>query len=240
MRLSKSKINEFISCSRKFRYRYIDKIEVPQNEYAHKGSIVHALAENVAKELQKTDNIDSDTITRLINMYYDDSEFDIQEHAASLRQFFIDMLIHEGYTIFGVEEEIYDEEYDLKGYVDIILEDEDGNLSIIDYKSSKKAKSIREYLKELCIYKYLVESKYPDRNVITAGVFFTAVNQYRCTNFVESQKKGSYTNKEDYDSVFDLIDWVRAMIDGGHFNPNRGFLCRYCDYQDYCEQEGGF
>lgn len=240
MRLSKSKINDFLACRRKFKYRYVLGIETPQNVYARKGTVVHELAENVAKELQKMDDIDSSTITRLIDMYYDGSEFDIQEHAESLRQFFIDTLVHEDYTIFGIEEEIYDEEKDLKGFVDIILEDSDGNLNVIDYKSSKSAKGIREFLKELCIYKYLVEKKYPDKKVTTAGIFFTAVNQYRCSNFTETQEKGSYTSKEDYESIFDLIDWIRVMIDNEQFQPERGYLCRFCDYAEECEKEGGF
>lgn len=240
MRLSKSKVNDFLSCRRKFKYRYIDEISVPQNEYAHKGTVVHTLAENVARELQSSDNITSDLVTKLIDMYYDGSEFDIQEHAASLSQFFIDMLIGGGYKIFGIEDEIYDEAYDLKGFVDIILEDQDGNLSIVDYKSSKNPKGIREYIKELCIYKYLVETKYPDRKVSTAGIFFTATNQYRCTNFVETQSKGSYTNEEDYRSVFELMDWIRGMIDDEQFQPNRSYSCKFCDYQEQCEKDGGF
>ena len=49
MRLSKSKINTYLKCPREFKYRYIDEIETPPNEYMALGSDVHLIAENYAK-----------------------------------------------------------------------------------------------------------------------------------------------------------------------------------------------
>ena len=49
MRLSKSKINTYLKCPREFKYKYIDEIETPPNEYMALGSDVHLIAENYAK-----------------------------------------------------------------------------------------------------------------------------------------------------------------------------------------------
>lgn len=38
MRMSKSKINTYLKCPREFKYRYIDEIEMPPNEYMALGS----------------------------------------------------------------------------------------------------------------------------------------------------------------------------------------------------------
>lgn len=244
MRLSKSKIMTFLRCRRKFKYQYIDKIPDKSNDYAKKGLAVHAIAEECAKRFQNIDNITSkeiDVIADDVHVDYvkNDGTYDVAEHVASLKQFFFDILIDGEYTIVGVEEEIYDEEYDLKGIVDIVLEDEDGSLSIIDYKSGKP-KGISEFAKELCIYKYLVELEHPGHEVVTAGIFFTSNGAYRCINFTESQSKGAFMTNESYQEIFELIDWIQMMIDNNQFQPERQFLCRYCDYQELCERDGGF
>ncbi|MCI5737812.1 MAG: PD-(D/E)XK nuclease family protein [Methanobrevibacter ruminantium] len=46
--LSKSKINTFIECPRKFKYRYIDEITEEANEYMLLGTEVHEIAEEIA------------------------------------------------------------------------------------------------------------------------------------------------------------------------------------------------
>ena len=51
MTLSKSKINTFIECPRKFKYRYIDEITEEANEYMLLGTEVHEIDEEIAGEL---------------------------------------------------------------------------------------------------------------------------------------------------------------------------------------------
>ena len=53
MTLSKSKINTFIECPRKFKYRYIDEITEESNEYMLLGTEVHEIAEEIAMELME-------------------------------------------------------------------------------------------------------------------------------------------------------------------------------------------
>lgn len=243
MRLSKSKINTFLQCPRKFKYIYIDNYIEPTNEYMELGLIVHKIAEDTAKELQKkmstNNSITVEDISDAIERYTPKTEFDLTIHLESLFDFFSTIFIYNNYQIFSVEGDIYDDQLRLRGIVDIVLENpETHELIIIDYKTGKD-KSIKEYRKELCIYKYLVEQKY-DRHVSAAGIFFTKTNAYRVLNFVETPSKGAYITDEDYDATFELIDWIRYRISIEDFVPIKQYLCNYCYFKDQCDYDGGF
>ena len=56
--LSKSKINTFIECPRKFKYRYIDEITEEANKYMLLGTEVHEIAEEIAIELMEGSEIE--------------------------------------------------------------------------------------------------------------------------------------------------------------------------------------
>ena len=58
MTLSKSKINTFIECPRKFKYRYIDEITEEANKYMLLGTEVHEIAEEIAIELMEGSEIE--------------------------------------------------------------------------------------------------------------------------------------------------------------------------------------
>ena len=140
MMLSKSKINTFLRCPRSFKYIYIDKLEDEIGEAAQIGLNVHEYAENIAKELMNQETITEDLILEIMLKLYpfEEEEFDDDNHAQSLYTFFTDALVEQNYKIFGVEGRVDDEEDQLRGIVDLILEDQEtGELFVIDYKTGK-------------------------------------------------------------------------------------------------------
>lgn len=248
--LSKSKINTFLRCPRSFKYIYIDKLEDEIGEAAQIGLNVHEYAENIAKELMDQEEITENIILNtMLKLYpFDEEEFDDDYHAQSLYTFFTDALIEQNYKIFSVEGRVDDEEHQLRGIVDLVLEDQDTKeLFVVDYKTGK-VKAISNFRLELCIYRKLIEHKYPDRKVTSACIFFTKNASYKGFNFTESQKKGSYVTEEEYDLVFDLVDEIRTLIDNEYSSPHRDDIsknqrysfCRdYCNFYDQCKAEGG-
>ena len=250
MMLSKSKINTFLRCPRSFKYIYIDKLEDEIGEAAQIGLNVHEYAENVAKELMNRDIITESLIFDvMLELYpFNEEEFSDDQHALSLLTFYVDSLIEQNYKIFSVEGRIDDEEHQLRGIIDLVLEDQKtGELFVIDYKTGK-VKAISNFRLELCIYRKLVEYKYPDRKVTSACIFFTKNASYKGFNFAESQKKGSYVTEEEYNLVFDLIDEIRNLIDIEYSSPKRDDIskgqrfsfCRdFCNFYEQCKAEGG-
>ena len=239
MRISKSKINTYKKCPREFKYIYVDSFESEPNEYMQLGLDVHKIAENVGNILKDRSDIVEDDIIDAFERSYIESKFDITKHMENLFFFFKDV-INEGYIIFGVEDYIYDKEHNINGIIDIILEDpDDGDLIIIDYKTSK-SKAITDYRLELCMYRTLIEHKYPSKTVSSAAIFFTKDGNYRGLNFSNDKKKGSYITDEDYQSVFEYIDFVEKQISNEIFPPKKQFLCKYCAFQEQCNNDGGF
>ena len=246
MMLSKSKINTFLRCPRSFKYIYIDKLEDEIGEAAQIGLNVHEYAENIAKELMNQETITEDLILEIMLKLYpfEEEEFDDDNHAQSLYTFFTDALVEQNYKIFGVEGRVDDEEDQLRGIVDLILEDQEtGELFVIDYKTGK-VKAISNFRLELCIYRKLIEHKYPDRKVTSACIFFTKNASYKGFNFTESQKKGSYVTEEEYNLVFDLIDEIRNLIDIEYSSPKRDDISKgqrfsFCSFYEQCKSEGG-
>ena len=162
-------------CPRQFKYIYIDKLKDEVGEAAQIGLDVHEYAENVANELSDQEIITENLILNTMLKLYPFTEEDFYNdyHAQSLYLFFVDALVTQGYKIFGVEGRVDDEDDQLRGIIDLVLEDpETEELFIIDYKTGK-VKSISQFRLELCIYRKLIEHKYPNRKVASACIFFT-------------------------------------------------------------------
>lgn len=238
MKISKSKINTYKKCPREFKYIYIDHLHSEPNQYMQLGLDVHKIAENVGAELKTKEQCTDEDIIEAFENQYIESEFDISKHMENLFFFFKDVL-GSGYKILNVEDDIYDDEYGIRGIVDLVLEDDDGDLIIVDYKTSK-SRPITDYRLELCMYKKLVEFKYTGRTVSSAMIFFTKDGQYRGVNFVNEQEKGSYITDEDYQAVFEYINFIKDKIDNNIFPPKKQFLCNYCSFQEQCNIDGGF
>lgn len=238
MKLSKSAVNSFLKCRREFKYMYIDKLEQQPNEFMRLGTDVHNIAETFIKNI----DMDGDFYEQLIKIYNESgSEFNLKTHLFNLARFY-DEVFHdeeETYTVFSAEEYLYNEDINFSGLCDLILEDEFGDLIIIDYKTGK-SKPIRNYRLELTYYKLLVEKEFPNKKVISAGIVFTKDGGMKFVNFCESQKKGSFVTHADEEATIELLKFIREEIKEENFYAERQFLCDYCAYKEVCEKEGGF
>ena len=234
MTLSKSKINTFIECPRKFKYRYIDEITEEANKYMLLGTEVHEIAEEIAIELIEGNEID-DVFS---NLDYDEK---LEDHIKGLEKFFNDIYSN-GYEIFSAEEFIVDEKSNMNGIVDIVIRNENDELIIFDYKTGQP-RDIGKYKLELCVYKILLESKYPELNVVSAGIYFTSAGAYRIANFesstmdyFKSQSKGDIGDG-DFDYVDAVVDNLYETMDRNYYITKKGYLCRYCFYKEMCDKD---
>lgn len=232
MRMSKSKINTYLKCPREFKYRYIDEIEMPPNEYMVLGSNIHKVAEDYVIRYGDKPQMDIryslDLIAKTLELDVD--EIDI--HLNSLASFFERAFVENDYTLFSQEEYLSDETHNFNGITDIVLENPDGDLIVIDYKTGSSS-SFSKCRRELGYYKMLVESNY-NRNVIAAGIFFTKNNKLRLLYFDENPNKRKYMMQNELDEGLDTLYEVRKNVNEGKFPKNDQFLCRYCTYSDIC------
>ncbi|MDO5860315.1 PD-(D/E)XK nuclease family protein [Methanobrevibacter sp.] len=234
MKLSKSKINSYLKCPLEFKFQYIDEIEVPENKYMALGSDVHLIAEKFTDRFAD-DVEDIDTYNELLKIAYDlDIGYDLTEHIDNLSSFFDEVFVENDYKLFSFEEYLVDEENRFSGICDIILEDENGDLVVIDYKTSKSS-SFSKYRLELCYYKLLVENVY-GRNVSRVGVFFTKNGRLRLLDVCDEENKRKYLNQNEIREAIETFHEVRKSVNNGVFPARRQFLCKYCTYKDICDE----
>lgn len=234
MKLSKSKVNTYLKCPLEFKFQYIDEIEVPKNKYMALGNDVHLVAEKFADKFG--DDLDEvDIRNELLRIAHEENiGYDLTEHIDNLGSFFEEVFIENDYRLFSQEEYLLDEENRFSGICDIILEDKNGNLVVIDYKTSKSS-SFSKYRLELCYYKLLVENVY-GRNVSSVGVFFTKNGRLRLLDICDEDNKRKYLNNDEIREAVDTMHHVRNEINNNNFPAKRQFLCRYCTYKHLCSE----
>ena len=234
MRMSKSKINTYLKCPLEFKFQYIDEIEAEPNKYMILGSDVHLIAEKFADkfgdELEGV-NIENELI-KIMNEL--DIGYDLSSHVNNLGLFFREVFIDNNYKLFSQEEYLHDEVHRFSGICDIILEDENGELVVIDYKTSN-SNTFSRYRRELCYYKLLVENVY-DRNVSSVGIFFTKNGRLRLLDVYEDDNKRKFLNSAEIEDAVDTFYQVRSEVNSGNFYPKRQFLCKFCTYKEKCDE----
>ena len=234
MRMSKSKINTYLKCPLEFKFQYIDKIEAEPNKYMILGSDVHLIAEKFADkfgdELEGV-NIENELI-KIMNEL--DIGYDLSSHVNNLGLFFKEVFIDNNYKLFSQEEYLHDEVHRFSGICDIILEDENGELVVIDYKTSN-SNTFSRYRRELCYYKLLVENVY-DKNVSSVGIFFTKNGRLRLLDVYEDDNKRKFLNSAEIEDAVDTFYQVRSEVNRGNFYAKRQFLCKFCTYKEICDE----
>ena len=234
MRMSKSKINTYLKCPLEFKFQYIDKIEAEPNKYMILGSDVHLIAEKFADkfgdELEGV-NIENELI-KIMNEL--DIGYDLSSHVNNLGLFFREVFIDNNYKLFSQEEYLHDEVHRFSGICDIILEDENGELVVIDYKTSN-SNTFSRYRRELCYYKLLVENVY-DKNVSSVGIFFTKNGRLRLLDVYEDDNKRKFLNSAEIEDAVDTFYQVRSEVNRGNFYAKRQFLCKFCTYKEICDE----
>ena len=233
MKLSKSKVNTYLKCPLEFKFQYIDEIEVPQNKYMALGSDVHLVAEKFAEKF--SDDLDDINIdNELLKIAHDeDIGYDLTEHLDNLGSFFKRIFVENKYKLFSQEEYLIDEDHRFSGICDIILEDENGELIVIDYKTSKSS-SFSKYRRELCYYKLLVENVY-GKTVSQVGVYFTKNDKLRLLEICDEENKRKYLNDDEIKEAVETMYKVRREINNENFPAKRQYLCRFCTYRHICK-----
>ncbi len=235
MKLSKSKVNSYLKCPMEFKFQYIDEIETEPNKYMALGSDVHLIAEKFTDKF-KDDLDDIDIHNELIKLTNElDLGYGLDDHIDNLGLFFKEVFVDGDYKLFSNEEYLLDKKHRFSGICDIILEDENGHLVVIDYKTGNSS-SFSKYRLELCYYKLLVENVY-HRQVSRVGVFFTKNGRLRLLDINDSDNKRKYLSYSEIDEAIHTMYDVRDKINRKEFPRREQFLCRYCTYKNLCKDE---
>lgn len=243
MEWSYSRLISYNQCPYGFYLKYVECNEGESNFYAQYGSFVHKILEKYAKgelTLGLTDYYEENYYSEVtcpappnkfadIGQTYHDKGLDFLEN--------IDLELDE-YKILGVEKKVKFKigKYDMIGYVDLLLKDKDGNLTIVDHKSgsikitktgllSKTSEEhFKSYKRQLYLYsiaiinefgvkpKYLKWNLFKDRKYIQ----------------IEFDDKGFEETKEW------AVKTIKAIENDENFYPNpSAYFCQnICDMRN--------
>lgn len=248
--LSPSRVNDYLTCPRKFFYLKVLGIDVEEADWdnANFGSVIHSILERAVKfAKEKGEYPDLKAVLEKFHSEMDSSRFS----ELSKKEKFIKLgekLLMNFYPYFSqipatrvdnVEFSFYGVSVGddlVTGKIDRIEKNSDGTYSLYDYKTGKPTseKQItqrgdkKNYYNQLCFYKYAYE-KLTGNKVSQVGIIY-----------VEDHAKSVYKTLTDSDMEYieNLIKDTYANIKALKFNPikeDKQGVCKTCVYKHLCK-----
>jgi putative RecB family exonuclease len=247
--LSPSRVESFLSCPLAFRFSSIEKLPDLPSVAATRGSLVHRALELLFLEpapertpvaLDRSVDIaivEYRTDPDFTLLALDDAQTAVFEHEA--RELAANYLTMEDpTTIRDIGLELRLEApvgaLTLRGIIDRLELDDDGELVVTDYKTGRAPSPNweRKSLSGLNFYAFLCESIFGKRPAairlmyLKSGETITATPTEQSTKFLTTRTNAVYRA-------------VTAACERDDFRPRQSALCNYCSYQQWCPEFGG-
>lgn len=247
--LSPSKVTSFTHCALAFRFSAIDHAPEPPSEAATKGTLVHAALERLfgLPAPERTPDAAEHCLAEAIEAIRTDPEFvGLELSEAEEQAFFADAsTLLESY--FKLEDpttinpvglelmlEVPIEGVTLRGIIDRLEQDEDGELIVTDYKTGRSPGQRDEQgrLSGVHFYSYLCEQVYGRRPKAVQLLYLRDPVAIIATP-TEQSTRGLRTK------VGAIWQAIERACEREDFRPKPGPLCNYCAFKEWCPAFGG-
>ena len=247
--LSPSRLNDYLSCPRKFFYVKVLGIDVEEADWdgANFGTLIHSLLERAVKVAKESAYPTFEEILEKFRLGMDGMKFSSE---AKKEKYFKQgqKLLTNYYPYFSqipisritdIEFSFYGVDVDgdfITGKIDRIEKNSDGTFELYDYKtgnysSEKKIAPNEEkqnYFNQLCFYKYAYE-KLTGNKVSKVGIIY-----------VENHERSvdKYLTDDDMKYIETLIKDTYQNIKALKFNPikeDKQGACKNCVYKQLCK-----
>lgn len=246
--LSPSKVVSFRDCALAFKYSVIDRLPEPPSPPAAKGTLVHRALEllycrepaerTVEHALEDLDRAWGDVMEgeEYAGLVLDDVDAFRASAAELVRRYF---LLEDPTTIRPIGLELFlatplNARVKLRGIIDRLELDEDGELVVTDYKTGRVPGERQEQgrLTGVHFYSYLCEQLFGKRpariQLLYLGepVAIIATPSEQSTRGLEKKVGAIWTA-------------IERACDRDDFRPKPSALCSWCAYKDLCPAFGG-
>lgn len=249
MQYSHSRVECFEKCKFKFKMRYLDEIDTiastePDNPLIV-GTALHTGIEKGVKEA--------------IEEYF--MSFPIIDEGHINEAIKLEYLIPKAKKLLPPGEyEVEIQDDDFIGFIDLLAPatvferavEVPNMFDIYDFKYSNNVQHYKES-KQLHLYKHFFEKTHPGKNIRNLFfVFVPKVNskqkktesltEFRRRILEELGQKEIKIVKIDYQSerVTEWFQEIKTINETKAFEKNPSYLCRYCEYQNFCEKGDSF
>ena len=247
--LSPSRLNDYLSCPRKFFYVKVLGIDVEEADWdgANFGTLIHSLLERAVKVAKESAYPTLEEILEKFRLGMDGMKFSseakkekyfkqgqklLTNYYPYFSQIQISRITDIEFSFYGVD---VDGDF-ITGKIDRIEKNSDGTFELYDYKtgnytSEKKIAPNEEkqnYFNQLCFYKYAYE-KLTGNKVSKVGIIY-----------VENHEKSvdKYLTDDDMKYIETLIKDTYQNIKALKFNPikeDKQGACKNCVYKQLCK-----
>ncbi|MEO6571272.1 MAG: PD-(D/E)XK nuclease family protein [Ilumatobacteraceae bacterium] len=247
--LSPSRVESFLSCPLAFRFSSIQKLPDLPSVASTRGSLVHRALELLFTRPAATRT--ADALDRCVDLaiaeYRDDPDFTLLQLDDAATQRFDDecRVLASNYLTMEDPTRVRDIGLELRleapvgdlmlrGIIDRLDLDEQGELVVTDYKTGR-APSVNYESKSLSglnFYSFLCESIFGRRPVairlmyLKSGETITATPSAQSTRFLTTRTRAVWKA-------------VATACERDDFRPRQGALCNFCSYQPWCPEFGG-
>ncbi len=247
--LSPSRVESFLACPLAFRFSAIERLPDPPSVATTRGSAVHRALELLFERpaADRTASALDDCVAAALREYralpeFVDLELDrdaaaafdreCSELAANYLRLEDPRRVHAIGLELKLEAPVGD--LTLRGIIDRLDLDDDGELVVTDYKTGRAPSPNweRKSLSGVHFYAFLCESVFGRRPsairlvYLKSGEIITATPSAQSTRFMTTRTTAVWNA-------------VATACERDDFRPRVGALCNYCAYQQWCPEFGG-
>ena len=247
--LSPSRVESFLSCPMQFRFASIEKIAEPPQIHMTRGSLVHRALELLYTRpaAARTAEAAIQALDEAIVEYRSDPDFvDLRLTEAQAGVLFADALdlVHK-YLQMEDPQQVHDiglelrleaavGDLTLRGIIDRLDLDDDGNLVVIDYKTGRAPSANYEQSKMTGIhfYSFLCEALFGRRPAkirlmyLKTGEIIETTPSAQSVRFVNTRTAA-------------VLKTIEKACVSGTFQPRVSTLCGSCSFKQWCPAFGG-
>lgn len=245
MQVSHSRVECFNQCPQKFKFRYVDQLTtIPDDKPDNAlflGTALHTGLEIGVEEA--------------IQQYYSNYPIITDEHINEAMK--LEVMIPKAKQMIpdGLNEVLIDDP-DFKGFIDLLVPvGSEGGISYFDIYDFKYSNNKQNYLDsdQLHLYKFFYEKNHP--LCVIRNMYFLMVPKSKCKQ-IKGEDLTSYRQRLPMDlktlnpelvpiqydptKVIRFLLETKAMLETDTYKQHKGFLCRYCEFQTYCEKGEDF
>jgi putative RecB family exonuclease len=245
--LSPSRASDFLTCPLLYRFRTIDRFPEPPDPVAVRGTLVHAVLENLFGEVAV-----ARTLERARELLPETWETLRAEHAE-----LVDLELPDGWlasagdlltSYFTMEDpsriepealelrvdHALDSGLSLGGIVDRVDVAPDGRIRVVDYKSGR---SVGERFEGKALFqmKFYALVIWRTRGVIPSLLQLYYLADQTVLSYEPTESDLLATERK----VVALWEAIRTAIEREHFPPRPSALCQWCRHHDKCPEFGG-
>lgn len=247
--LSPSRVESFTSCPMAFRFASIQKLPEPPSIHTTKGSFVHRVLELLftLPNDERTAGAAEVMFQRTCSEYAVDPEFTLlhlsdaqidtfHRQAWELVEKYLRMEDPTAVRDIGLELRLEAPVGDLtlRGIIDRLELDADGQLVVTDYKTGRPPSQYHEQARMTGVhfYSFLCEAVLGQRPAavrlmyLSSGETLTALPTEKSVKFITSRTEAVWKA-------------VERACQTGDFRPRQGPLCASCAFQPWCPAFGG-